>query len=257
MELRIYDKEKNLHHYKDVLTEKKTEFGKTYICEEYVLYEFQSKFKHLFNQFCNNLEQFSSYKLNEFSKNFPVDYSYYENDLGDFIIKIQKKSDFLNLEDVLIYGMEVEEIPERQKIWIINRLFNIICFLGIKHISHNDIRTTNCYVSFKTHDCCLIGGWHFQTKMDEKIQFCTKEIWSLLPEFYQKIKTATPKIDTLSVIEIGKKLFQECEHKEFHDFFYNFHYKHRIDIYSEWENLVGSIYKKEFSYWELENEYLY
>lgn len=251
MDLTIIDKHEEIHNYWDLLDTKDTEFGYTYICRHFLIYEFN--YKNLYDSFLENLKIHYKDALfeKEFTKYIPQAKEHFETEDETFIIVFDKPSDYLNLEDVMRYGQEIEEIPERQRIWIMNRLLNLTCFFDLGEISQNGLLLENCYISFKQHNLILFGGWQYSNHFDEKIQSCSKKVYTLLPFSVKNSGITNKQVDLACVIDIGKKLFKNTEHISLYDFFFNTEdYYDIFKLYTEWEKETLSIYERNFHIWE-------
>lgn len=246
-----------IHSNETLLTTKSVEFGNMHICVDELIFEFKLKNKHYYEKFIENIEKlnsnFSGDSIEkEFKRYLPKIKDSFEDRYGDFIIIIEKESDLLNLADVLLFGEQIEEIPEKQKIWIINRLFNLICFLNYMNISHNGITLNNCYVSFSMHSLYLFGGWQYSTKLNELMQSCPKEVYTNLPAIIKCVGEAKPSVDISCLKSIGKLLFKTHKTRAFLKFFEDLNYSENIqELYHKWEDLTLSIYERKFDKWDL------
>lgn len=251
------DKEGNIYSNYSLITSKHTEFGVMHICNNEIIYEFKSKNKDYFDRFIENIEVINEEILKysmakDFEKYLPKVKQTFEDRYGDFIIILEKEPDILNLADVLSFEEQVEEIPEKQKIWIINRLFNLICLLNYLGLSHNGITLNNCYVSFSMHSLYLFGGWQYSTKLNEWIKSCPKVVFSNLPTSVITSGKATTQVDISCLQNIGKVLFKTSTTKAFFKFFNTLDCSEPIyDLYIKWESLTFSIYERKFEEWEL------
>lgn len=91
--------------------------------------------------------------------------------------------------------------------WILNRLYNIACFLHFNKLSHNAISLDTVFVSPEYHSCLLLGGWWYATPYDQKM--------IAVPARTSKImapgtKLGSSRTDLALIRQIGRELLGDA-----------------------------------------------
>lgn len=145
----------------------------------------------------------------EFKRYFPKVLKHFETDDGRYLILLDKTSEVLNLGMIVkAYERKGEKFPERQAAWIINRLYNIECFLDFNGLVLNGLTLDNIWVSPEMHTVLIFNGWEYTTKKDESMIGCPKEVYKILPIKIKGTKKSNIKTDLESIKAVGRMLFK-------------------------------------------------
>lgn len=122
---------------------------------------------------------------------------------GKYVCLTMKKEDEWHLPDLLkIKGpLEAKHVA-----WIINRVYNIICYLYRHGINHNAICVENFFISPERHALQLYGGWWYSQNDGSQILAlpATRSNW-YPPELLQT-KKSTVALDLKMVKVMGLEL---------------------------------------------------
>lgn len=113
-----------------------------------------------------------------------------------------KKSTQLNLADVL---KSQGTIPVRHVAWIMNRLYNIACYLSWAEVPHLDISLQNLYIDPSMHSVHLYGGWWYGRGFYQKALGAPSWLIELSAQF-RATGIPTRKLISQQIKEVGRLL---------------------------------------------------
>lgn len=140
---------------------------------------------------------------------------------GYYII-VGKTEEQISLGDILRYYETTKtewKDKYRHSVWIMNRLYNMVCLMEYNNISFSGLTLDNIYVSPLYHTISLLNGWQFCTNIGDKMIGTTPDVYSIIPLSDKKIGKSTLKIDLESIKLIGRKLFNGEAPEEFKELF--------------------------------------
>ncbi|MBO5388407.1 MAG: hypothetical protein J6A59_09740 [Lachnospiraceae bacterium] len=158
----------------------------------------------------------------EFKRYFPKLVTNFETEDGQFLILLDKTSEVLNLGVIVkSYENRGEKFPERHAAWILNRLYNIECYLNYNNLVSNGISIDNIWVSPEMHTVLLFNGWEYTTEKDAGMLGCPKEVYKVLPVKVKGTKQSNTLTDLESIKNTGRKLFKGHDKLEYVNKFLN------------------------------------
>lgn len=210
--LKIKDKNKTTYYKIKYHVTYKFELGDMYIGDGVILYLIDNKYS---KYFLNMLSKINSIKYRdsalktEFEKLMPVIHKTFETQDNRNGIIIRKTKDLLLLKDVLRYYDN--KIEPRHVAWILNRLYNLVCFyVIISHFSHNNISLDTCFISPEHHSVSVLGGWFYTTYYNNNLIGVTKDIFNIIPPDIKAKKQASSVIDLESIKLLGRTLLGDA-----------------------------------------------
>lgn len=97
-------------------------------------------------------------------------------------------------------------VPEHVA-WILNRLYNIACFLQWNGLSHNAISLDTVFVSPEHHSCLLLGGWWYAAPFGMKMKAVPARTHKLMPP---DLKTGSSRTDLALIRALGRELLGDA-----------------------------------------------
>ena len=174
-----------------------------YIGETHITFLVNYKYEKFWNNFITHNDwTFLSDKIKKYlTRSLPNPISFKTS--SHLCIQVQKDRELLLLNDVLQY---YKTLDPKHVAWILNRLFNIVCYLQTQKIVHNDISLDSCFINPEKHELSLFGGWWYSTKFDEKLSHLPVRTFKYLPYSVTHKKTADPLIDLECLKACGREL---------------------------------------------------
>lgn len=177
-----------------------------------IVMEFDKTYKKFYDNFLRqvkNLKYEDKNMENEFSRYFPKVVNSFESENGNFVILMNKTSEVLNL-GLIVKSYEKKGIlfPERQAAWIMNRLYNLICYIDFYKKAFNGISLENIWVSPEMHTVLFLDGFEYTTKAGEDMLGCPKDVYKVLPIKVKDTKQSDILTDLESIKQIGTILFK-------------------------------------------------
>lgn len=205
---KIYLKDnKNNKYFMTYLKSYDTEFGKSYINNNTLIFSFSKEKEKYYNLYLKNLKNLK-YENKEMKEEFERFLPSLKNEnlrtKDDFCVVLNKIEDVYSLND--IYEYFNKKIEHRHVAWTMSRLLNILCFFEYNKIAHNGIDLDTCYISPKYHSIMIYGGWQYAQKIGEKMIGTKKEIYEIMPVSNKNKKISNISTDIESVKLIGRKL---------------------------------------------------
>lgn len=212
-----------------------------------VVMVYDKTYKKFYEQYIenvNNLKYVNSDMEKEFKRYFPKIITHFETEDGTYCILLDKTSEVLSLGKIVrAYEAKNEKFPERQAAWILNRLYNIACYLNFYNKVSNGFSLDNLWVSPEMHTILMFSGWEYTTGLDESMIGCPKDVYRILPIKVKDSKRSQTVTDLESIKSIGRLLFKGHKDLEYINNFLNSGTSD--DIFKEWD-LYREAIKKQF-----------
>jgi hypothetical protein len=182
---------------------------------------FNKQYKSQFDAYKENVKALQWQDSNmraEFERYFPTishtlelaDNSIPELPDAKYIVLINKTSDVYNLSRIVAnYKKNNTPFPERQAAWILNRLYNIVCYFNYYEKVCNCITLSNLWVSPEMHSIMLYNGFEHICKSGDKMKSCSPSVFKVMPQKVKDSKKASIASDLESIKEVGRKLFSD------------------------------------------------
>jgi hypothetical protein len=188
----------------------------------------------------------------EFKRYFPKVLKGFETTTGKMCLLLDKTSDVLNLGVIVReYFKHGHKFPEKQAAWIMNRLFNLACYMNYSGLVFNGFSIDNIWVSPEMHSVVLLNGWEYTTSLGEKMIGCPKDVFKILPLTVKDSKISTSVVDVESIKNIGRTLFVGCDVPVIKKYLDE---ASSDDVFEEWDKykvaLDATYGKREFIVWE-------
>lgn len=123
---------------------------------------------------------------------------------GSEIIVLLKSKDVFSLDDVLtFFGGKIEP---RHVAWIMNSLYNTLCYFEISGIAHNGIGSDTVFISPQYHTSMIYGGWWYSSYFGEKLVALPPLSHKFAPPQDIRSKISGPRIDLTLARVLGRKL---------------------------------------------------
>lgn len=185
----------------------KFELGDMYISNNMVVYLIDKKYEHLHANAVRILTtfKFSSERMEtEMMKYLPEVHKVFFLEDGRYGIVLIKKPEMILLSDFLLHLNYT--LDSRHVAWIINSMYNILCYLGYSKLVHCGISSDNIFINPINHSCGLYGGWWYTQEVGLKIKQVPSKIYSMLETRFDRSKTADCDIDLSLILELAKEL---------------------------------------------------
>ena len=177
------------------------------------------------------------------------------------LIVLHKTPEVVCLNDVV-------EMADRGKIewsdrarhatWIMNRLYLWGCIFASQDKVFMGFDAKNVFISPQYHTVLPLLGWQFTVNKDEKMLGATMTVANLLDSKTKQDKLAKSYIDTESIKEIGRRVFNGCSWKELDDFLNE---AGSEDVEKDWERFTGifldKFKKRKFIAWDFDYNTFY
>lgn len=145
----------------------------------------------------------------EFERYFPKIVTHFETTTGKYCILLDKTSEVINLGVVVdSYKRKGEQVPDRQAAWMINRLYNMMCYMHFSKKVFNGLSLYNIWVSPEMHTLLLFTGWEYTMPKGVDMIGCPKEVYSMLPVKIKDTHESSTETDLECIKYIGRMLFK-------------------------------------------------
>ncbi len=198
----------NKKNYKIKYLRKHTfELGEMYLANTLVLYIIKDDI--LFKNAMKTIQSFHYHDDNmkaEMQKYLPNIKCSFSLDNKQSCLIVNKTEDLLLLKDVVnTFTLTPEHIA-----WILNRLYNIICWLNYEmKLTHGGINLDNLFISPPYHSVALLGGYWYATPFGTKLSALPLLNYQYLPPEIKDKKLADPRIDLDSLRLLGRTLLKD------------------------------------------------
>lgn len=151
-----------------------------------------------------------------FKRIFPDVVKSFETEDDNYIILINKTSEVLNLGEIVkAYDKLGKPFPEKQAVWILNRLYNIACYNKyITNTAFNGFALENLWISPEMHSILPLGGYEYTAKLGEPMIGVPKEVYKVLPIKVKDSKKSSILTDLESIKAVGRILYKEHDNLE-------------------------------------------
>lgn len=175
---------------------------------------------------------------------FPSNIKSVEGKDGYYII-MDRTSDVVNLRQLLDYYDKTGKTWEnkyRHCVWIINRIYNMVCLMRANEKVFNGFDCENIYISPLYHTALLLNGWQYCVEANKKMIGTTQDIFDIMSITCKDKKMADYRTDTESIRMIGRELFDKDAPKEFREFFEMAGSDDALEDWKSFENLFIKVY---------------
>lgn len=175
---------------------------------------------------------------------FPTNVKTVEGEDGYYII-MSRTADVINLRQLLDYYDKTGKIWEnkyRHCVWIINRIYNMVCLMQANEKVFNGFDCENIYISPLYHTALLLNGWQYCVDVNKKMIGTTQDIFDIMSITCKDKKLAEYRTDTESIRMIGRELFDKDAPKEFREFFERAGSDNALEDWKSFEKLFINVY---------------
>ena len=179
-------------------------YYKLLISKEHITYVFNNN--DLANNFIYWIKELLKGKLllkNEFERFFPKIKTNFIT-IDNLNIIILKNENLVLLKDVLSYYNN--QIPIKHSAWIINSLYNLICYFKFNDICHNSILCDTYFINCEKHYGILMGGWEHTIKLNQPLKSLPRQIFEILPRSIKNKPKGHTTIDSESIKALGREI---------------------------------------------------
>lgn len=244
------------------------ELGKIYIGNNLILYLIDGKYEKMA---VNAISKLNSIKYTnndmkkEFDKYLPQLKESFRTMSGELGIVIKKDEDLILLRDLLTYCKG--KIPINEISYILNSLYNIVCFINYNGLTHNGITVDSYFVSIKNHYGALLGGWWYAVESGRNLLGVPNEISNTMNYEINQTSKANSIVDLESIKVIGRILL-DCNRSIMLSMDKNIHRNLMIwlgenasdnpfDESCKWTNISSKIQKENFIRFNIDKNDLY
>jgi len=184
----------------------KFDLGEVLVSDTVVAYLVDKTHKELYDNAIARIKGFkfkSDNMKKEISKYLPQIKAQLETK-DQFVLVLEKTADVIPLRCLLNY--KGGKIDGKHAAWIISSLHNILCYLQVSGLAHNDISVDNYFVSLTHHSGLLLGGWWFSTPLDSKLTRVPARTYRLMTPSMKTEKIATMRLDAALSKAIGREI---------------------------------------------------
>jgi len=178
-----------------------------------IVFEYHMSYKKFFDNFLkiNSSFKYANADMEEqFKRLFPRIVKSFETDRGTLCILMDKTNEVLNLGRIVrAYTNNKEKFPEKQAAWILNRLYNIACYVNYNGLVFNGFTLDNLWVSPEMHTVLPLSGWEYTTKQGQDMIGVPKDVYKLLPIKVKDSKQSDIITDLESIKQIGRILYKD------------------------------------------------
>lgn len=211
------------------------------------------KFYYNYIKQVENLKYEDDKMEKEFKRYFPKIVTHFETDDNKYCVLLDKTSEVLNLGHIMrSYQSKGQKFPAKQAAWILNRLYNITCYMNFYNKVSNGISLDNIWVSPEMHTVLLYNGWEYTTHKDADMLGCPKDVYRVLPIKVKDSKKSKLITDLESIKQVGRILYQGYDNLEHINKFLKLGVSD--DVFEEWdkysEALNKDFGKREFIIWD-------
>lgn len=187
----------------------------SYIGRSSIWVVFKEEYKRYYDKWIDNVKSLK-YADETFKKEFerlvPNIEEYFTTCNGQFVIIIKKTSEVVSIQDIIEADEDRSrtfkwENRDRHCAWIMNRLYNLDCFMNYNDIVFNGFNIKNIYISPTFHTAMILNGWQYACKAGEQMIGTTKDIYDVMSIKCKDKKQAEPMTDLESIKMVGRKMF--------------------------------------------------
>lgn len=123
------------------------------------------------------------------------------------LLVIKKNVESVRLRDLFNYILKTDKAMDARHVaWVLSGLFNISCYLEYSDLAHQAISLDSVWVTPRTHDVSLLGGWFFAQNFNQPIKVLPSYSASLASSKYLKNKIAEKGFDRELIRAVGREL---------------------------------------------------
>lgn len=188
------------------------ELGTMYIGNNSIMYLIDEKNKELaLNAIdtINSLRYLNSEMKREFEHHVPKIINTFITNNKNICIIIEKEEDLILLGDLLRYHNGKLSFATVE--WILNNLYNLVCFIHYNGICHNGITLNSYFISLKKRKGALLGGWWYARPNESKILKLPTDINNMIEEGILKGERSSTRLDLESIRVLGRILLGDKE----------------------------------------------
>ena len=182
------------------------ELGSMYIGNNIIVYAVKKEFEDLFD---NAVKVINSFKYStkemeeEFARCLPKILDTFQTKEILYLV-VSKTPDVFLLKDILNHFSG--RMDGRHVAWIINRLYNILCYTDHLGLSHNAISLDTYFISPEFHSGLLLGGWWYAVPHGAKLISVPSTTYELLPPVVKSSKVGHISTDLELIRALGREL---------------------------------------------------
>lgn len=182
------------------------ELGVFYVLSKSIVYVIDKKYSVLYNNYKSILKslKYPNDKMKtEFEMLLPKINLEFET-TDSFVMRIDKPDDVFSMIDIQKFYKG--NVPDRHVAWMVNRLYNLECFLAYNGITHNALTIENLFVVPDRHGVLVYGGWWFAQKLGSKLTGVPRKIYNIMSYEDKTSGTANPTIDLETIRLVARQL---------------------------------------------------
>ena len=182
------------------------ELGTTYVGNTVIAFVIDIKHKRLAKRFEKRIKglKFASDSMKEEFRRYLPPTPLILETKDSHVVVIKKTKDVIPLRGY--YEYVKHNVPPRHVGWIMNSIFNIMCYLDYTGICHHNISLDTIYISAEFHSGLLLGGWWYTIPKGKQIVTIPRDTFRHLPPKVRKEKQATLHTDIECLKSIGRKM---------------------------------------------------
>jgi len=183
------------------------ELGTMYIGNNLIAYSVLPEHRELYNNAIKVISSYFKYRddtmKEEFSRCLPSILDSFETKNSLYLV-IKKTPDVYSLRDILNYFKG--QMEGCHVAWIINRLYNILCYVDYIGFSHNSVSLDTFFISPEFHSGLLLGGWWYAVPQGSKLLSVPGSTYELLPPVVKATKCGNIATDLELIRSLGREL---------------------------------------------------
>jgi hypothetical protein len=118
------------------------------------------------------------------------------------LISVRKRPDEVLLADLVAHLGG--RLPAVHAAWVVNRLLNIACYLGVSRRMHGAIGPETVFVSPPKHSAALLGGWGYAAPFGAPLVALPPLTHATMPPRVLAARVADPRVDLEMVRATGR-----------------------------------------------------
>lgn len=193
---------KEIFHYRRL----PVELGNLYIDDHSITFEIGLEFEELLKEARKTIYSLSfgfadKEMAIEISRYLPEILESFRSRHHEYLV-IRKTPDQFLLKDA--GKLEKEHVA-----WVLNSLYNLVCFLEFAGITHNAINAETVFISPLRHSVMLLGGWWFSCKAGDSLKALPDSSLEKIPISIIESGRAAHAVDLALIKALGLKLLKE------------------------------------------------
>ncbi|HEY8562233.1 MAG TPA: J domain-containing protein [Pyrinomonadaceae bacterium] len=182
------------------------ELGDLFIAEKEVAFSVERRYADLFETARRRIEGFrfaNAAMRKEIARALPRRPEFHTA-ADRLIMVLPKDPDAILLEDLLEHLGGA--LDARHVGWIVNRLYNLACYLDYAGVVHHDIGPRAFFVSPRFHSGALLGGWWYARARGESLKALPRRTIDCAPPDLTRLRRADLRADLELIRQTGREL---------------------------------------------------